>query len=193
VDIALSEYAPGRELIVDKETYRVGGIYVDPFRGATLANRVPSLFKQEPSTFAFCANCGYTQREQARVKAASPHSCPLCQAPLAIQDILDPPGFAPFGAKRQEPGQLQNASPAHSGTMTQVKLVLPLTDKEDFEHVTAGGRIAWSYAEHRELLIANSGVARESFSVCRSCGQQPLEIRHGWNSLMIDLSSCQAG
>ena len=170
VDIALSEYAPGRELIVDKVTYRVGGIYVDPFRGATLANRVPSLFKQEPSTFAFCANCGYTQREQVPVQAASPHSCPLCQAPLAIQDILDPPGFAPFGAKRQEPGQLQNAFPAHSGTMTQVKLVLPLTDEEDFGQVTAGGRIAWSYAEHRELLIANSGVAREGFSICRSCG-----------------------
>ena len=170
VDIALSEYAPGRELIVDKETYRVGGIYVDPFQGATLANRVPSLFKREPSTFAFCTNCGYTQREQARIKSASPHSCPLCQAPLAIQDILDPPGFAPFGAKRQERGQVQNASPTHSGTMMQVKLVLPLTDKEDFGHVTAGGRIAWSYAEHRELLIANSGVAREGFSVCRSCG-----------------------
>ena len=60
VDIALSEYAPGRELIVDKATYRVGGIYVDPFPGATLATRVPSLFKQPCSTFALCMNCGYT-------------------------------------------------------------------------------------------------------------------------------------
>ncbi len=170
VDIALSEYAPGRELIVDKETYRVGGVYVDPFPGATLANRVPSLFKRERSSFAFCSNCGYTQREKDSDKAASQRSCPLCQAPLAIQDILDPPGFAPFGAKRQEPGQFQNASSAQGGTITQVKLVLPLTDAEDFGHVTAGGRVAWSYAEHRELLIANSGVAREGFSVCRSCG-----------------------
>jgi Domain of unknown function (DUF1998) len=54
--------------------------------------------------------------------------------------------------------------------MTQVKLVLPLTDAEDFGHVTAGGRVAWSYAEHRELLIANSGIAGEGFSICRSCG-----------------------
>jgi len=107
VDIALSEYAPGRELIVDKETYRVGGIYVDPFPGATLANRIPSLFKREQSTFAFCANCGYTQRENDSLKATSRHSCPLCQAPLAIQEMLDPPGFAPFGARRQESGQFR--------------------------------------------------------------------------------------
>jgi len=170
VDIALSEYVPGRELIVDKETYRVGGIYVDPFPGATLANRVPSLFKRGQSAFAFCANCGYTQREKMRDEATRQRSCPLCQASLAIQDMLDPLGFAPIGARRQEPGQLQNASPAQGGTMTQVKLVLPLTDAEDFMHVTAGSRVAWSYAEHRELLIANSGIAGEGFSVCRSCG-----------------------
>ena len=170
VDITLSEYVPGRELIVDKETYRVGGIYVDPFPGATLANRVPSLFKRGQSSFAFCANCGYTQREKMRDEATRQRSCPLCQASLVIQDMLDPPGFAPIGTKRQEPGQLQNTSPAQSGTMTQVKLVLPLTDAEDFMHVTAGSRVAWSYAEHRELLIANSGIAGEGFSVCRSCG-----------------------
>src|SRR5258708_846072 len=170
VDIALSEYVPGRELIVDKETYRVGGIYVDPCAGATLANRVPCLFKRGQSSFAFCANCGYTEREKMRDEATRQRSCPLCQASLAIQDILDPLGFAPIGAKRQEPGQLQNASPAQGGTMTQVKLVLPLTDAEDFMHVTAGSRVAWSNAEHRELLIANSGIAGEGFSVCRSCG-----------------------
>jgi len=68
VDVALSEYVPGRELIVDKETYRVGGIYVDPFPGATVANRVPSLFKREQHSFAFCSNCGYTQRMQKRDK-----------------------------------------------------------------------------------------------------------------------------
>ena len=170
VDVALSEYVPGRELIVDKETYRVGGIYVDPFPEATVANRVPSLFKREQNSFAFCSNCGYTQRMKMRDETAIPHQCPLCQSQLAIQEILDPPGFAPLGAKRQEPGQHQNAISTPGGTITQVNLVLPLTDADDFGQVTAGGHVAWSYAEHRELLIANSGKAGDGFSVCRSCG-----------------------
>ena len=89
VDIALSEYAPGRELIVDKVTYRVNGIYIDPFPGATLANRVPSLFKRAHNSFALCANCGYTQREPARIDAGTQKRlCPLCQTPLAIEEIL---------------------------------------------------------------------------------------------------------
>ena len=169
VDVALSEYVPGRELIVDKETYRVGGIYVDPFPGSTVANRVPSLFKREQHSFAFCSNCGYTQRMQKRDES-SPHQCPLCHSQLAIQDILDPPGFAPLGAKHQEPGKLQNAASIQGGNITQVNLVLPLTDADDFGRFTAGGRVAWSYAEHRELLIANSGVSGDGFSICRSCG-----------------------
>jgi ATP-dependent helicase YprA (DUF1998 family) len=170
VDVALSEYVPGRELIVDKETYRVGGIYVDPFPGSTPANRVSSLFKREHYTFAFCGNCGYTQRMKTPYEATATRKCTLCQSQLTIQEILDPPGFAPLGAKRQEPGQHQHSTSTPGGTITQVNLVLPLTDADDFGHVTAGGRVAWSYAEHRELLIANSGKAGDGFSVCQSCG-----------------------
>ena len=56
----------------------------------------------------------------------------------------------------------------------QVKLAIPLNDTEDFGQVTAGGRIAWSYAEHRELLIVNRGIGGQGFSVCRSCGAATL-------------------
>ncbi len=171
IDVALSEYAPGRELIVDKATYRVGGIYVDPFPGATLANRVPSIFKRACSTFALCAKCGYTHHEQGSAgTGSSERLCPLCQTQLAIEEILDPPGFAPERAKRLDPGQIRNDGSAQSGTVTQVKLVLPLTDAEDFASTTADGRVAWSFAEHRELLIANRGVDGKGFSICRSCG-----------------------
>src|SRR6266568_6934904 len=169
VDIALSEYAPGRELIVDKETYRVGGIYVDPFPGATLANRVPSIFKRAQYSFALCFNCGYTHHEEAQVKTKSPNTrCPLCKALLMVEEILDPPGFAPERAKTLEQGQI-GVRTAQSGTVTQVKLVLPLTDADDFRQTMAEGRIAWNYAEYRELLIANCGVDGNGFSVCRSC------------------------
>jgi len=171
VDIALSEYAPGRELIVDKATYRVGGIYIDPFPGATLANRVPSIFKQARSSFVLCANCGYTQLEQVSGEAQrQANVCPLCRVPLVMEEILDPPAFAQERAKPLEPGQLHSDDSSQSGTMMQVKLVLPLTDADDFGYKTAGGHVEWSYAEHRELLIANSGVNGNGFSVCCSCG-----------------------
>ncbi|HVB74904.1 MAG TPA: DEAD/DEAH box helicase [Ktedonobacteraceae bacterium] len=171
VDIALSEYAPGRELIVDKVTYRVGGIYVDPFPGATLANRVPSLFRQVHHSFALCFACGYTRIEPASSgDGGITRQCPLCNGPLAIQEILDPPDFAPERAKALERQQIHNDSSMRSGTVTEAKLVIPLTDADDFRQKTAEGRVAWNVAEHRELLLVNSGVGGEGFSICRSCG-----------------------
>lgn len=171
IDIALSEYAPGRELIVDKETYRVGGIYVDPFPGATPANRISSVFTRRRDTFSLCANCGYTRREATPVDTSlSNQRCPVCQSQLTVHEILDPPGFAPAKAKSLEPGQVRENGSKQNGTVTQVQLVLPLTDADDFGQSTATGRVAWSYAEHRELLIANCGIGGDGFSICRSCG-----------------------
>ena len=171
VDIALSEYAPGRELIVDKATYRVGGIYVDPFPGATLATRVPSIFKQAQSTFVLCSQCGYTQRERTQEGIDNKERlCPLCQTPLAAEELLDPPGFAPERARNVGAAQFRSVGYSQNRASTQVQLVLPLTDKDDFGQKTAGGRVAWSFAEHRELLIVNRGTQGIGYSVCRSCG-----------------------
>ena len=171
VDIALSEYAPGRELIVDKATYRVGGIYVDPFPGATLATRVPSIFKQARSTFGLCPKCGYAQQERIQEGTDNKErSCPLCQTPLAVEEILDPPGFAPERARNVGDAQIRSEGYSQNRASTQIQLVLPLTDKDDFGQQTAGGRVAWSFAEHRELLIMNRGAQGMGYSICRSCG-----------------------
>ncbi len=169
VDMALSGYAPGRELIVDKATYRVGGIYVDPFPGATLSNRVSFLFKQPLGPFVLCLNCGYARRQQNESRLAA-SQCPLCQAALAFQEILDPPGFAPERGKSLEQRQIHIDGSARSGAGMQVRLVLPQNSTDDFSRATAGGRIAWSYAEHRELLIVNSGRNSDGFAICRACG-----------------------
>lgn len=171
VDIALSEYAPGRELIVDKITYRVGGIYVDPLPGTTLTNRVPSLFRQVHHAFSLCFACGYTSIQSASsIEGEATRQCPLCKGPLIIQEILDPPNFAPERAKALERQQIHNDRSTRSGTVTEAKLVIPLTDADDFRRSIAQGRVVWNVAEHRELLLVNSGVGGEGFSICRSCG-----------------------
>lgn len=169
VDIALSEYAPGRELIVNKATYRVGGIYVDPFPGVTPFNRVSFLFQQARTLFVLCLSCGYARR-QGDEQRSEAKQCPLCQASLTTQEILDPPGFAPERGKALEQRQIHNDGTAQSGSGMQIRLVLPQDSVDGFRHATADGRIAWSDAEHRELLIVNSGRTNDGFAICRTCG-----------------------
>jgi hypothetical protein len=170
VDIALSEYAPGHELIVDKATYRVGGIYVDPVPGATLATRVSSLFPRSCSTFSLCMNCGYTlQIETKKLDGQYEETCPLCKMPIVTHEILDPPGYAPERARSLEQSQLRNDK-THNSTTMQVKLVLPQSPSDIFNQSIADGRVGWTYTEHRQLLIVNGGSEGRGFSICRSCG-----------------------
>jgi hypothetical protein len=167
VDIALSEYAPGRELIVDKATYRVGGIYVDPFPGSTLTTRVSSHFHRPATIFVLCMKCGYTRVKQPDEQQG--RHCPLCDDPLMIQEILDPPGYAPERARSLEQSQLRNDK-TRNGDAMQVKLVLLPDASDTFNQCIADGRIAWTCTDHHQLLIVNSGNDNQGFSICRACG-----------------------
>jgi hypothetical protein len=176
VDIALSEYAPGRELIVDKQTYRVNGVYADPFPGATVENRVAPIFQGPIPRFLFCPQCEHT-REQATQNHAGHTAageanvhCPLCGAAMQRIDVLDPPGFSPVGAKPLDNSRIRNDGAKRSGVVKDVKLVVPTTDKDTFAHQIADGRISWRSEEHRKLLVTNRGPQGEGFSICKSCG-----------------------
>lgn len=176
VDIALSEYAPGRELIVDKQTYRVNGVYTDPFPGATVENRVAPIFQGPIPTFLFCPQCEHTR--ELTPKSQTGHTgvedanalCPLCGAAMQRLGVLDPPGFSPVGAKPLDNSRIRNDGAKRSGIVRDVKLVVPTTDQDAFAHEIADGRISWQSEEHRKLLITNRGPQGEGFSICKSCG-----------------------
>src|SRR5690606_16406685 len=53
---ALSEYAPGRLLVVNKQTYRVGGIFVD---GPLSSSPAAALFARPLSRYIGCSRCSY--------------------------------------------------------------------------------------------------------------------------------------
>lgn len=176
VDIALSEYAPGRELIVDKQTYRVNGVYTDPFPGATVENRVAPIFQGSIPTFLFCPQCEHTRELVPENHAGHTGAedvnalCPLCGAIMQRLDVLDPPGFSPVGAKPLDNSRIRNDGAKRSGVVRDVKLVVPTTDTDMFAHDMANGRISWRSEEHRKLLITNRGPQGEGFSICKSCG-----------------------
>lgn len=191
VDIALSEYAPGRELIVDKQTYRVNGIYVDPFPGSTPESRAKAVFQEPMPVFQICPHCEHTRKVpqldhvEQQNNGLSSDTCPLCGAPMHRIEVFDPPGFAPLSGKPLEERQIRNDGARHSGTVKDIKLVVPTTDVDVFNQSMADARIAWRADEHRELLITNRGPDSEGFSICRSCGAaapgDPAWLSHSHN------------
>lgn len=162
---ALSEYAPGRLLVVNKQTYRVGGIFVD---GPPTASPAAALFSQPLSRFVGCARCSFISIESgsapARTIEGSP--CPVCRSPLFVREYLDPPSFSPEeGRALREGDREQDITFASSAQLPEI------ADRDEFSWTEgSGANLSHAYGEDVLLVVANKGKDAAGFSVCENCG-----------------------
>ena len=159
-DKALSEYAPGRLLVIDKQTYRVGGIYIE---GSNTATPGVQLFSNPLGTYVYCQVCAYIRTTPL---VAPDEPCPVCNAPLIEHQLLDPPGFSPEnGTAVDERDREQEISYATSAQFPSPEAQDPFEWKED-----AGVHLRHAYEQNRRLVIVNRGPENAGFRVCRTCG-----------------------
>jgi hypothetical protein len=162
---ALSEYAPGRLLVVNKKTYRVGGIFVD---GQQTASPALSLFSQPLNRFVGCPRCSFIRIEEgnssSRTIEGSP--CPVCKTPLFVREYLDPPSFSPeAGMALKEGDREQDITFASSAQLPEI------TGRDEFDWKDgAGVNLRHAYSEDKLLVVANKGKDAAGFSVCEKCG-----------------------
>lgn len=160
-DKALSEYAPGRLLVIDKQTFRVGGIIPT---GPRPPHPGQALFANALPVYVFCPRCTYVEvREDPH---EPPQICPVCHAALEERLMLDPPAFVPEkGEPLHEHDRSQEISFA-----TEAQFPTPV-NLDLFEWRPGPGPILQSaYAENQTLVIANKGPKLQGFRVCQTCG-----------------------
>ncbi len=168
MDKALSEYAPGRLVVVNKQTYRSGGV-----AAATLPNvedRAAPLFdKSKP--LIYCSNCTYVQEKRARDAV----NCPVCNSSLEVHETIQPEVFLPEnGRALPEDDTEQEFTQA---TMAQ----FPVPVGEDLQGLRELGKFAkYTYTVDRKLITVNKGKKTSSgaysgFLVCQKCGATTLE------------------
>ncbi|SOC37079.1 DEAD/DEAH box helicase [Ureibacillus acetophenoni] len=154
---ALSEYAPGRMLVVNKKKYRVGGIF-NPY----LKNPFSDEVNHQLDEVVYCDRCHFTKLEQfAETK------CPTCNAKLKRMSYMRPTGFSPEkGRELQEFDLEQDYSYANDPQ-------LPFTNSQEslkFE-LLYNGNIQYATKLNDELIIMNRGVHRQNgFNMCKDCG-----------------------
>lgn len=162
---ALSEYAPGRLLVVNKQTYRVGGIFID---GPPSATPAAALFSQPLSRYVGCSRCSFISIEggggPARTIEGSP--CPVCRTPLFVREYLDPPAFSPEDARALREGDReQDITFASSAQLPEI------AEQNEFDWIDGPGvNMSHAYGEDILLVVANKGKDAAGFSVCESCG-----------------------
>lgn len=154
---ALSEYAPGRLLVVNKETYRVGGIFVE---GNGYDAPARSLFTGPLPTYVYCPQCTYVRLEPLR----GAERCPICRSRLQASELLNPPGFSPERgrpvADRDRDQEISYAAGAQ----------LPVAPDQLEWRAGEWPNLRYATAENRLFVSVNRGPAGEGFVVCESCG-----------------------
>lgn len=165
IDIALSEYAPGRSLVVNKQTYISGGLY-DYYTKFQKDNRFkaaqPWLELEETSKEVQCCSnnaCGwFGVDEQFK-------TCPLCGSNLEIQTMIKPWGFAAREGKNipetQANQEMSYASePSYSS----------LPSGNEMDKVGSAGFMKIEKRENQKIVIINKGPNAEGFELCTECG-----------------------
>lgn len=162
---ALSEYAPGRLLVVKKKTYRVGGVFVE---GPPSANPAATLFAKPLNRYVGCPRCSFVFIEQgtASVRTTEGSPCPVCRTPLFVREYLDPPGFSPeAGRPLREGDRDQEITFASSAQLPEI------TGQDEFDwREGPGANLSHAYREDVLLVVANKGKDAAGFSVCETCG-----------------------
>lgn len=156
---ALSEYSPGRQVVVDKETYRIGGIYT-PYAPD---KSKPAAHYSFQNTVVYCDRCHYTKLGVKDIEY-----CPTCNSKLKSMPYIRPQGFSPDKGlsveKWDDDQELSYASMP----------LFPVPNQKDdlrFNPLSNEGRIQYVYTSNKELIVLNRGPDNESgFEMCEECG-----------------------
>lgn len=165
LETAISEYAPGRIVVINKTTYKSGGIYSfhSKFRADEQEHPARPFFESseyfKPLFFCNDHACNWMGLEPQK-------RCPFCgQDTIEQQNLLKPWGFAPIAgisAKETdaEAEMTYAEDPCYSITPKEEEMCIP----DGFDN------LRYSKRSDDPLIILNKGPKSTGFMVCKDCG-----------------------
>ncbi len=166
LDVAIGEYAPGRGIVVDKQTYQIGGLYYpgsERKKGA--ASAAARTYMEDPNyvkKILKCPECGWFGLE-----SESEETCPFCgNDSLKIgRDMVKPWGFAPKDAK-----SIPNAQLSEEYTAVQQPLYSTLPKSEDIKLIRGYKNTKMASRTNQRIIMLNHGLSDHGFMICPDCG-----------------------
>lgn len=166
LDVAIGEYAPGRSIVVDKQTYQIGGLYYPGSERRHGQSQTPArAYTEDPNyikQIISCSECGWFGLKEENVK-----KCPFCgNEKLSIsRDMLRPWGFAPRNADAISDAQL-----SEEYTAVQQPLYSTLPEAEQMRMISGCKNIRIASRTNQRIIMINKGINDKGFMVCKDCG-----------------------
>lgn len=170
MNVALSEYAPGRLVVLNKKTYRIGTVAASG--PDTEPNRAEPLFEQA-RIYRHCGQCTYTAGFVSSDEGEA--DCPQCGAKsLRSVTVIRPEIVYPSG--KHEIDELDDEQVF--SRVTQAQLPLPESERQlkTAPFGTRGGLATATRTQN--LVVVNEGdpsSTEKGFRVCTKCGKVLLE------------------
>lgn len=166
LDVAIGEYAPGRSIVVDKQTYQIGGLYCPGSEWKSGQYASPAkAFIEDPNYLKdvlSCADCGWFGLASEKEEV-----CPFCgnkELELTLP-MLRPWGFAPRNAESIPEAQLEEEYSA-----VQQPLYSTLPDADEMRSLTGCKNIRIASRTNQRIIMINKGTENNGFMVCKDCG-----------------------
>lgn len=166
LDMAITEYAPGRTIVVNKKTYKSGGLY--SFHAKKASGRIDNPAHKYLTSSEFVKQlylCKNPACQWFSTDAPENGKCPFCGgSDITTKQMIKPWGFAPLNGKSIRESEAENEpsfaeNPSYAATPNdQMKSV------SGFSHIKVAKRA------DQQLLIINKGVNESGFVICRNCG-----------------------
>lgn len=166
LDVAISEYAPGRSIVVDKQTYQIGGLYSPGSDRVYGQAATPARAYMDDANYLknilTCPDCGWFGLADER-----PDVCPFCgnRALEEGRQMLRPWGFAPKNAEAVPDAQLEEEY-----SSVQPPLYSTLPDAEDIQPISGCKNIRMASRTNQRIIMVNQGLGNKGFMVCPDCG-----------------------
>lgn len=164
--MAISEYAPGRLIVVNKKTYKSGGIYSFHSKFSEDGKEHPARKyfenKEYHKWIFYCENqsCNWVgEKDPGKV-------CPFCrQESIKCKQMVKPWGFAPIGGTSIREAEAE----AEMSYAELPSYASPISDEQMFKE-SRFAHMRYGRLMDQPLTIMNQGPDSTGFTICEDCG-----------------------
>ena len=161
IAVAISEYAPGRFITIDKKIYKSGGLYANPRPKGFEGNQAEYYFtsKDYKKEIIVCTECNWFGEGQEDYT-----ECPYCHAKVERHPMIKPWGFAPV---KGDPVKFEDEEEEKTYAEAPYYSYVP---KETEMQGYKNSHIRYANLENRHVLTVNMGKKKNGFNICTKCG-----------------------
>lgn len=170
IDMALNEYAPGKVVVVNKKSYKSGGVY--NFHSKFVPeyyDKPAKRYLENNDYYKLMYTCLNDNCTWQSFDKPSTHSCPFCNEDIEEKYVVKPWGFAPINGKSISESKAESefsysTEPTLSIVLNQDEMIKP----DEFKN------LKYVDLPDQSLTISNKGKKEQGlytgFTMCKLCG-----------------------